>query len=106
MKFFADRVQTTSEKTGNGISGITQVIIVVNEAVGTIATAVEKQTTTTREIAENIARASQGTQKVNENVSQSSTVAAGITENISIVSSISQKISDSSQGVGKNAQEL
>lgn len=106
IKTLVEAVQSTSDKTGKGISSITEVIVGVNETVGTIATAVEEQTATTREIAENIAQASQGIQEVNENVSQSSSVASEITQDIAEVSTASQNISTSSQAVEDNAREL
>lgn len=106
IKSLVEAVQATSEKTGNGISNITEVIIGVNETVGSIAAAVEEQTATTSEIAENIAQTSLGIQEVNENVSQSSAVASEITQEISMVSNASHEISGSSQEVEYNAREL
>lgn len=106
IKTLVDAVQTTSDKTGNGINRITEVIEGVHETVGSIATAVEEQTATTREIAENIAQASQGIQEVNENVSQSSSVAAEITRDIAEVSAAAHSISSGSKEVEDNARSL
>lgn len=44
----------------------------VNEIVSTIATAVEEQSVTTKEIAENVAQVSSGIQEITENITQSS----------------------------------
>ncbi len=106
IKNLVEAVQTTSHKTGKGITSITEVITGINETIGSIATAVEEQTATTREIAENITQASQGIQEVNENVSQSSSVASEITTEIAEVSTASQNISISSQDVENNAKDL
>ena len=106
IKTLIEDVQHTTNTAGSGIKRITEVIGGVNETVGSIATAVEEQTATTREIAENIAQASQGIQEVNENVTQSSVVASEITQDITEVSSASQNIAGSSKEVENNAQEL
>ncbi len=106
IKTLIEDVQKTTDTTGRGINRITEVISGVNDTVGSIATAVEEQTVTTREIAENISQASQGIQEVNENVSQSSTVASEITRDISEVSIASSSISESSREIETNAQEL
>ncbi len=106
IKTLIEDVQRTTKQTGAEIVKISDVIGGVHDTVGSIATAVEEQTSATSEIAENISQASQGIQEVNENVSQSSIMAADITGEISEISVASQSISESSREVGKNAQEL
>ena len=106
IKTLIDDVQSTTSSTSAEIGQISSIIGGVNEIVATIATAVEEQTATTTEIAENIAQASQGIQEVNENVNQSSTVAGDITQDISEVSMAAQQISENSAEVKESAQGL
>ncbi|BBO89038.1 methyl-accepting chemotaxis protein [Desulfosarcina ovata] len=101
-----ENIQGSTDSTVQGITEITEVINNVNDIVGTIATAVEEQSTATQEIANNIAQASQGIQEVNENVNQSSTVAAGITQDIAVVNQSSSKIANSSDQVKVSADDL
>jgi methyl-accepting chemotaxis protein len=78
----------------------------VNEIVGTIATAVEEQSVTTKEIAGNVAQASRGIQNVNSNVSQSSVVSGEIAKEIAGVNEVSAQLSGNSAQVSQSAGEL
>ncbi|BBO68490.1 methyl-accepting chemotaxis protein [Desulfosarcina alkanivorans] len=99
-------IQGSTDGTVKGINEITGVIDSVNDIVGTIATAVEEQSTATQEIANNIAQASRGIQEVNENVNQSSTVAADITGDIAVVNQSSSEMANSSDQVKVSADDL
>ena len=99
-------IQGTTSMTVGQISEITQVITDVNEVVATIATAVEEQSSATKDIASNVAQASRGIQEVNENVNQSSTVSAEISQDIAGVSVSMNEMSTSSSQVNLSAQEL
>ena len=99
-------IQGTTNMTVGQISEITQVITDVNDVVGTIATAVEEQSSATKDIATNVAQASQGIQEVNENVNQSSTVSGEISQDIADVSVSMNEMSTSSSQVNLSAQEL
>ncbi len=99
-------IQGTTNMTVGQISEITRVITDVNDVVATIATAVEEQSSATRDIATNVAQASQGIQEVNENVNQSSTVSAEISQDIATVSVSMNEMSTSSSQVNLSAQEL
>ena len=99
-------IQGTTNKTVGQISEISQVITNVNDLVATIATAVEEQSTATRDIANNVAQASQGIQEVNENVNQSSSVVGEISKDIAGVSVSMNEMSTSSSQVNLSAQEL
>lgn len=72
-------IQTSTQITVKDICEITSVIKDMNDMVATIATAVEEQAVTKREIAQNVAQASTGIFEVTENVSQSSQVAGDVT---------------------------
>jgi methyl-accepting chemotaxis protein len=99
-------IQTVTGATVEDIGGISSIINNINDIVTAIATAVEEQSATTRDIAENIDQAALGMQEVNERVSDSSQVATDIAESIATVSSASAVISQSSNGVRSNVAGL
>ena len=101
-----DNVQTTTSITVDDINNISGIIDNINDIVGTIATAVEEQSASTREIAANITQASQGLQEVNENVNQSSHVASDITKDISQVNTEAGGITNASNQVTVSAEQL
>jgi methyl-accepting chemotaxis protein len=88
------------------IGNITAVVNEINDIVSTIATAIEEQATTTREISGNVTQAFQGIGEVNESVSQSSRVAKDISGEISDVTCAAGEISDSSSQINSSATEL
>ncbi|BBO88143.1 methyl-accepting chemotaxis protein [Desulfosarcina ovata] len=99
-------IQGTTAGTVTEIEHISRVISEINEIVVTIATAVEEQSVTGKDIAENVAQASQGIQEATENVAQSSTVSGEIAGDISEVNQTAGEISNSSSQVNMSAQEL
>ncbi|MEE4137314.1 MAG: methyl-accepting chemotaxis protein [Desulforhopalus sp.] len=99
-------VQHSTEGTIDRIDQVGEVINRVNEIVSTIATAVEEQSVTTKEIAENISQASTGIGEVNENVAQSSLVVNDITKDIAEISTSSEAMADSSAQVRLSSEEL
>jgi methyl-accepting chemotaxis protein len=99
-------IQGSTAATVTEIEQISKIINDVNEIVSIIATAVEEQSVTTKEIAGNVAQASQGIQEVNENVSQSSSVSAEIANDISVVNQSAGEMSNSSAQVNLSAEEL
>jgi methyl-accepting chemotaxis protein len=106
IKAKIEGIQGSTADTVTQIEQITAVINEVNEIVGTIATAVEEQAITSREITSNVSQASRGIQQVNENVSQSSAVAGSISGDITDVNHSVQEISSSSGEVNLNAEDL
>lgn len=99
-------IQDSISGTITDIEQVPKVINNVNEIVSTIATAVEEQSTTTREIASNVAQASQGIQEVTENVSQSSGVTGEIAEEVSEVNQAAAEMANSSSQVNLSAENL
>jgi methyl-accepting chemotaxis protein len=99
-------IQGSTDGTVSEINQISKIINDVNEIVTTIATAVEQQSVTTKEIAGNVAQASQGIQEVSENVAQSSNVAEEIAKEISDVNQSAAEMSNSSAQVNLSAEEL
>lgn len=99
-------IQSNTRDAVGEIVSIVKVITSVNEIVTTIASAVEEQTVTTREISENLVQASAGIQEVNENVNQTSSVAADISRDIADVSHAAQEITNGSNQINMSSREL
>jgi methyl-accepting chemotaxis protein len=99
-------MQKATAVTVDQIAAISTVIDNVNDIVGSMATAVEEQSVTTREIAGSVAEASQGMVLVDENVSESSAVAAEIAREIVVVTSVSERLLGDSRQMSKNAEQL
>ncbi len=99
-------IQGTTAGTVQDIKQISKVINDVNEIVSTIATAIEEQSVTTKEIASNVVQASRGISEVNENVAHSSTVAGQIAGDISEVNRSVGEMSNSSSQLNMSAEKL
>ncbi len=103
------KIEAIQNTTAGTVTEIEQILIVINDVndiVSTIATAVEEQSITTKEIAENVAQAAQGIQEVNENVVQGSSVAHEIAKDIADVSQAATEMSSGSEQVNLSAEDL
>ena len=78
-------IQRSTGRRYSSIGEISRVIQKVNDVSRTIASAVEEQSITTREIAKNVAETSTAAQTVARGVAQSATVTREIAKNISEV---------------------
>jgi methyl-accepting chemotaxis protein len=101
-----ESIQGSTAGTVQEIEGISKIIIEVNDMVSIIATAVEEQSATAKEISENVTQASQGIQEVTENVAQSSTVADQIAHDIAEVNQSAGTMSKSSSNVDASVVKL
>jgi methyl-accepting chemotaxis protein len=99
-------IQENTSGTVFEIGQITKVINDVNDIVTTIATAVEEQSSTTREIAGNVTQASQGIGNVTENVAQSSTVSNEIAKDIADVNRLVEDMNAVGLRVDNRSNEL
>ncbi|MBF0233994.1 MAG: methyl-accepting chemotaxis protein [Desulfamplus sp.] len=99
-------IQDATGSTVDEIIHISGVITQVNEGVSTIAAAVEEQSATTREIADNVSQASMAVSDVGQNVAESSSVTAQIARDISGVNLSASEMASSSTEVSMSAQEL
>jgi methyl-accepting chemotaxis protein len=99
-------IQASTDGTVSEIEGISKVANEVNEIVSTIATAVEEQSVTTKEIAENVMQASGGIAEVNKNVSDSSSVSGEIATQISDVNLSVGEMSNSGSQVDLSAEAI
>jgi len=106
IKNRVNSIQTSTDTTIAQIQQITQVIGEVNSIVTSIVTAVDEQSATTKEIAENISQASIGIQEVTENVAQVSTVSSSVAQDITEVSQAADSISKESATVKASAVDL
>ncbi|MBN1931624.1 MAG: methyl-accepting chemotaxis protein [Desulfobacterales bacterium] len=99
-------IQNSSGRTIGEIENISKVINDVNEIVTIIATAIEEQSVTTKEIAKNVLETSEGIQEVTKKVSNNSNVINEIAKDISEVNQAAADMSNSSSQVNLSAQEL
>ena len=103
------RIEGIQDSTGKTVNEIQKILRVINEVdtiVDGISTAVENQTATTNEIAENIEQASIGLQEVATNVSQMSAVSGEVAQDIAQVSQSSLELTSSSKMVRQSAVAL
>lgn len=113
-------MQTSTDNTINEITQISSIINEINEIVVTIAGAVEEQSITTRDIAQNVSGALNGIQDVSSNtesatdgvsditsnVSQAAVAAVEVAESISEVTTASQSIHNAGAGLKDKAATL
>jgi len=88
------------------IKKISKVIAEVNDITNGIASAVEEQSVTTKEIAGNIVHASQGINEVKDNLTQASTATQTISKDISMINQSTGDINDNSSAVSTSAESL
>jgi methyl-accepting chemotaxis protein len=84
-------IQTTSDQAVHSIGDITEVIKKVNEVSRTIASAVEEQSITTREIAKNVAETATAAQTVAQGVAETAVATREIAKNIVQVDSAARQ---------------
>ncbi len=106
IKSQIEGIQGATDGTVSEIEKISRVINDVNEIVAGIATAVEEQSATSREISENLQQASRGIQEVNENVAQTSGTAETISNDINGVNQSVAEVARNSANVETNAGDL
>lgn len=106
IKQQVEGIQTSTQGTVEKISDIAKVVGEVNDIVTTIATAVEEQSVTTQDIANNVAQASKGVSKTNEGISEGAAAANNITTDIAEVTQTASEITNSSTQVNANSKEL
>ncbi|MCG8563830.1 MAG: methyl-accepting chemotaxis protein [Desulfobacterales bacterium] len=99
-------VQNTTAESVDAIESIVGIIGEINEIVTSVATAIEEQSVTTREISSNVSQAASGVGEVNESVSQTSAVAGEVTRDISQVSDAAEEMNQGSSQINVSAIEL
>jgi len=101
-----EAIQQSTQSTVAEIGQIQGVIREVNEGVASIATAVEEQSVTTRDMAQNIGQAAMGVQSVTENVGQAASASTSIAAEIGSVNSASSQVQEAVDRVSAQAQSL
>ncbi len=99
-------IQTSITNTVNEISGISGTIHDVNDIITIIASAIEEQSTVTKDIAENIGIISVGVTEINTSASQNSEVAQGIASDIVFVNQSSDQVSTSISELHKRISQV
>jgi methyl-accepting chemotaxis protein len=91
-------IQSSTSLAVKSIGSISEVIQQVNEISRTIASAVEEQSVTTREIAQNVAQTSSAAETVSVGVTQSAMASKEITQNIA---GVDQAAKQTAQGAAQ-----
>jgi len=99
-------IQTSTQNTVNEIKQMNDVINKVNEIVVTIASAVEEQSVTTRDIAQNITQASIGIQEMSESVQQATGFSESIAGEMNLVNQASADVESATEQVSTRAERL
>ncbi len=99
-------VQTTTADSVKAIEEIVRVINDINDIMTTVATAIEEQSATTKEISRNVSQAFSGVTEANENMMQISSATGEVSQNISQVSQDAKQMSSGSAQVNESAKEL
>ncbi len=106
IKSTIENIQASSKSTIGEISNINDVITNVNEIVVTIATAVEEQAVTTKDIAANITQAADGVKDMARGVTEASGATGMIATDISDVNNQSRDIKSASEQVNVGVKDL
>ncbi len=99
-------VQSLTSGTMAEINEISSIIIQINEIVEYVSNAVEDQSVTTRDIAENVEQTSTGMNDINNMMNENMSVTSEITKDITGVNTAAKGISDSSSKVSMSADDL
>ncbi len=99
-------IQTSTSGTVSEIKQISDVITQVNDIVTAIASSVEEQSVTAKEIAGNVSQAANELNDVTANISQNSTTTSEIARDISVINSAADDMSSSSIQVDSSATAL
>ncbi|MBN2232866.1 MAG: methyl-accepting chemotaxis protein [Deltaproteobacteria bacterium] len=99
-------IQRSTKLSVGEIEGISRVIRQVQEFVSAIAASMEQQTSTTGEIAANIAQVSEGIREVNQNVNQTAAAAGEVARDVSEISTAADEVSGAAVELEASARGL
>ncbi|MCF8045175.1 MAG: HAMP domain-containing methyl-accepting chemotaxis protein [Desulfarculaceae bacterium] len=99
-------IQESSDKTSGEIREIISIINEVNEIVLFVASAVEEQSSATKEIVQNINQASTGIEDVNRNINENAEVAGRISTGIADISKEAEELASRAEKVSGSADSL
>ena len=106
IKAKIEGIQNTTKGTVTEIENITGIINDVNDIVATIASAVEEQSASTKEIAGNVNQASAGIQEVNVKVTESTASFDQVARNLARMNNASTDMNQQSSQVNDNTLSL
>ena len=101
-----DHIQSSTKNSILGINEINEIIAEVDNIVTTIASAVEEQSATSREISINITQASEGIGEVSRSTSEGSEATNEISRDIIAVDALVSELASNSQTLNEKAKEL
>ncbi len=99
-------MQSNTEASIQAIGVIVEVILEINDIMGTIASAVEEQTATTNEISKNISETATRSNSVSENVHQAAAQANGTSETMKEAVALELRVSRSIEEVSRAAAAI
>jgi len=99
-------VQAVTMDSVDAIKAIVEIINEINSIVSSVAVAIEEQSATTQEIADNVSHAAQGLDSVNDSVNKTADAAGEVANDISDVSKSTDEMKTGSQKVMTSAGEL
>jgi methyl-accepting chemotaxis protein len=103
------RIEGIQDSTGGAVKSIgdiSEVIAKVNDVSRTIASAVEEQTITTKEIAQNISQTSTAAESVSKGVAESASASREISRNIAGVDQAAKQTAQGASQTQTASQEL
>ena len=101
-----ENIQGSTDATVTEIGNINSVIGDVNEIVTIIATAVEEQNVTTKDIASNIGQASGGVKGVTSDIAETAKVSQEMSDNLATINNGIGEIKEASSTVDSNVQDV
>jgi len=99
-------IQSTTQESVTSITSIVDIINDINQIVSTLASAIEEQTSTTKEISSNVSQAALGMEETNENINNAAQNAEYVKQDIFQNSQATEEMSMSSEQVKTSASEL
>ncbi|MGD9686826.1 MAG: methyl-accepting chemotaxis protein [Desulfobacter sp.] len=99
-------IQATATESVGAINTIVNVINEINQIVTTIASAIEEQSVTTRQISKNVSEVATGLDEVNRNINRASVVSAEVTQDIAGVSQATENVEAGSHEIRTSAEAL
>ncbi len=101
-----DNIMHSSNDTVDEMGGILKTFGNMNDVVNDIASAIEEQSATTKEIADNTATVATGINDVNSSISRFDTLTTEIATQMETVNQASAKMSDNCTNINKDTQEM
>ncbi len=99
-------IQNSTTGTLGDLGKISHVIAEITEIVNTIATAIEEQSSVTRDIARNVSEAASGVQDANQRVAEMTTVSQSVAKDITTVNHAAGEMASGSEQALASAAEL